>query len=113
MDFGNVVGLILLFAGLTIMIIGSVGILQLPDFFTRTHASSKVDTVGIVVALIGIAFIGHGSIEGDKALLAAFLIMLTNPVSAHALAKAAYAAGLVPWQKEKAGNPQKPEEGRS
>jgi multicomponent Na+:H+ antiporter subunit G len=110
MDMGNTVGLILLFFGLVIMIIGSVGILQLPDFFTRTHAASKVDTVGIVIALIGIAFLGHGSIEGDKALLAAFLIMLTNPVSAHALAKAAYDSGLTPWRKDKAAPGTEPDE---
>ncbi len=110
MDIGDIIGLILLFSGLGIMIVGSVGILKLPDFFTRTHAASKVDTVGIVVALIGIAFLGHGSIEGDKALLAAFLIMLTNPVSAHALAKAAYDSGLTPWRKDKPMETSEPEE---
>jgi multicomponent Na+:H+ antiporter subunit G len=110
MDIGDIIGLILLFSGLGIMIVGSVGILKLPDFFTRTHAASKVDTVGIVVALIGIAFLGHGSIEGDKALLAAFLIMLTNPVSAHALAKAAYDSGLTPWRKDKSMATSEPEE---
>jgi multicomponent Na+:H+ antiporter subunit G len=109
----NIIGMLLLFTGLVFMIIGSVGILRLPDFFTRTYAASKVDTVGIVIALIGIAFIGQGRVEGDKALLAAFLIMLTNPVAAHALAKAAYASGITPWKKKKAGTgdgPVSPEE---
>lgn len=97
----NIIGALFLFTGLIFMIVGSIGILRLPDFFTRTHATSKVDTVGIVITLIGIAFIGQGRVEGDKALLAALLIMLTNPVAAHALAKAAYAAGITPWKKEK------------
>ena len=100
----DTIGLILLFVGLAVMIIGSIGILRLPDFYTRTHAASKVDTVGIVIALLGIAFMGQGGLEGTKALLAAFLIMLTNPVSAHALAKAAYASGLAPWRKEDSGD---------
>jgi multicomponent Na+:H+ antiporter subunit G len=85
------------------MIVGSFGLLRLPDFFARTHAASKVDTVGIVIALIGIAFLGQGRVDADKALLAAFLIMLTNPVSAHALAKAAYSSGHKPWQRKEPG----------
>ncbi len=80
--------------GLTLMIIGSIGLLRLPDFFARTHAASKVDTVGIVVA-----FLGHDRIDAAKALVAAFLIMLTNPVAAHMLARAAYKTGLRPWKK--------------
>lgn len=104
----NVIGILLLLAGLGFMIVGSLGILVLPDFFARTHAASKVDTVGIVVALIGIAFLGQGRVDGDKALLAAFLVMLTNPVSAHALAKAAYASGLTPWRREGTGKRNEP-----
>jgi multicomponent Na+:H+ antiporter subunit G len=100
----NTVGVTLLLIGLFFMIVGSIGILRLPDFFARTHAASTVDTVGIVISLIGIAFIGHGIVEGGKTLLAALLIMLTNPVSAHALAKAAFASGLTPWRKGPAEN---------
>ena len=96
----DVIGSLLVLIGLFFMIVGSFGLLLLPDFFARTHAASKVDTVGIVVALIGISFLGQGWVEADKALLAAFLIMLTNPVSAHALAKAAYRAGHKPWTKD-------------
>lgn len=95
----NIIGSLLLLVGLTFMIVGSIGILRLPDFFTRTHAASKVDTVGIVIALVGIAFIGQWRVDADKALLAAILIMLTNPVAAHALAKAAFVAGITPWKK--------------
>jgi multicomponent Na+:H+ antiporter subunit G len=110
---GTIMGIALLLAGLGLMIVGSLGSRLLPDFFSRTHAASKVDTVGIVVALIGIAFLGEGGVEGTKALLAAFLIMLTNPVSAHALAKAAFASGLEPWRRETADGKDKtgPSEG--
>ncbi|HKJ90521.1 MAG TPA: monovalent cation/H(+) antiporter subunit G [Oceanipulchritudo sp.] len=105
----DIIGSLLIFIGLFFMIVGSFGLLLLPDFFARTHAASKVDTVGIVVALIGISFLGQGWFEADKALLAAFLIMLTNPVSAHALAKAAYRAGHKPWTKD---NPERASESK-
>ncbi|MFO7724418.1 MAG: monovalent cation/H(+) antiporter subunit G [Oceanipulchritudo sp.] len=98
----EIIGSLLILVGLFFMIVGSFGLLRLPDFFARTHAASKVDTVGIVIALIGIAFLGKGHLDAHKALLAAFLIMLTNPVSAHALAKAAHEAGHKPWKKESA-----------
>lgn len=96
---GNIIGSLLILFGLALMIIGSVGLLRLPDFFARTHAASKVDTVGIVVALVGISFLGEGWIDSGKVLIAALLIMLTNPVAAHMLARAAYQSGLKPWKK--------------
>jgi monovalent cation/proton antiporter MnhG/PhaG subunit len=95
----NIIGAGMILFGLTLMIIGSIGLLRLPDFFARTHAASKVDTVGIVVAILGITFLGHDRIDAAKALVAAFLIMLTNPVAAHMLARAAYKTGLRPWKK--------------
>lgn len=101
--FENIIGSILILIGLFFMIVGSFGLLRLPDFFSRTHAASKVDTVGIVIALIGISFLGRGWVDADKALLAAFLIMLTNPVSAHALARAAFSAGHKPWKMATSG----------
>ncbi|MGC9451275.1 MAG: monovalent cation/H(+) antiporter subunit G [Oceanipulchritudo sp.] len=99
----NIIGSLLILVGLFFMLVGSFGLLRLPDFFTRTHAASKVDTVGIVIALLGVIFLGQGRVDADKAILAAFLIMLTNPVSAHALARAAYSAGHKPWKKGDAG----------
>ena len=107
--FDNIVGSLLILVGLFFMIVGSLGLLRLPDFFARTHAASKVDTVGIVIALLGITFLGQGRVDADKALFAAFLIMLTNPVSAHALAKAAYNAGQKPWQRKTGGEETAPE----
>lgn len=96
----HIIGSTLILFGLVLMIIGSVGLLRLPDFFARTHAASKVDTVGIVVALIGISFLGGGWIDSGKVLVAALLIMITNPVAAHMLARAAYRSGLKPWNKD-------------
>lgn len=86
----DIIGSVLLFAGLAFMLIGSIGIVRFPDFFTRVHAASVVDTVGIVVALLGIAVLAGVSFDGGKTLFVAFLLMLTNPVFTHALAKAAH-----------------------
>lgn len=85
--------------GLVFMFIGSIGIVRLPDFFTRTHAASKVDTVGVMIVLIGIAVFEGFTLTSGKVLLAAFILMLTNPVASHALARAAFHRGLKPWRK--------------
>lgn len=95
---GQIVGILLLFFGLFLMIAGSIGLVRLPDFFTRTHAASKVDTAGSVIALLGIACLAGPELVAAKTLLAALLIMLTNPVAAHFLARAAYRAGHRPWK---------------
>lgn len=91
------IGLFLVVAGLVFIIIGSVGIVRLPDFFSRTHAASKVDTVGVSVVALGIACIEGFTLVGLKVLLIALFVMLTNPVAAHALARAAIRSGVKPW----------------
>lgn len=95
----EIIGLVLIIIGLLFMLIGSIGIIRLPDFFARTHASSKVDTVGISVVLAGIAVLEGFERVSGKALLASAFLIFTNPVAAHALARAAFYKGLKPWQR--------------
>lgn len=92
-------GLLLVIIGLVFIIIGSIGIVRLPDFFTRTHAASKVDTVGVTIVAIGVACIEGLTLSGLKVLLVALFVMLTNPVAAHALARAAIRSGVKPWER--------------
>ncbi len=92
------VGLIVV--GLLIMLVGSIGILRLPDFFSRTHAASKVDTTGIIFLLLGLVVIEGVSLAMAKLLIAIAFIMLANPVAVHALARAAWLRGDRPWRKE-------------
>ncbi|MCH7225604.1 monovalent cation/H(+) antiporter subunit G [Haloferula sp. A504] len=93
----DIVGYGLVVLGLAFMLVGSVGIVRLPDFFARTHAASKVDTVGVSIVVVGVACIEGFSLDGLKVLLAAFFVVMTNPVAAHALARAAALTGLRPW----------------
>jgi len=95
----NIAGTLLMLIGIVFMLLGSVGLVRLPDFFARTHAASKVDTVGIVVLLLGIAVIEGLTLNSGKLLVAVLFLMLTNPVSAHALTRAAMSAGIRPWRR--------------
>jgi multicomponent Na+:H+ antiporter subunit G len=106
------VGVGLILAGLAFMFFGSLGIITLPDFFSRTHAASKVDTVGIVVLLLGIGVLEGWSANTVKILVAAVFLMFTNPVAAHALARAARWTGLRPWQRGEPVPADAPERGK-
>lgn len=87
-----------LVVGSLFVIVGGVGLLRLPDFFTRIHAASVTDTVGSWMILIGLMFQTElGLITAKLALVLVFLI-ITSPLASHALAKAAYLHGLVPWR---------------
>ena len=83
--------------GILLMLTGSVGILRLPDFYSRSHATSKVDTVGIILLLAGLAVHQGWTQDAVKLLLATLFVGLANPVAAHALARSALRFGLKPW----------------
>lgn len=104
MELRAYLGFVLIAIGLLAMLIGSVGLVRLPDFFSRTHAASKVDTVGLMVALIGIAVVNGPGLDAVKVLLAGLFIMLTNPVAAHALGRAAWRKGVKPWTRPEPGD---------
>lgn len=94
----NALGGISLVSGLFFMFVGSIGLLRLPDFFTRLHATSKTDTLGIGLIFIGLIFFSGPTQASLKLVLIIFFIFFTSPVSAHALAKAAFKGGVKPFQ---------------
>ena len=83
-----VIGIGLLFMGF-----GIIGLYKYKDFYPSILIASKVDTVGMLTVIIGIA-IRHGiSFFTGKLLLIFVIIMILNPLIAHALTRSAYAAG--------------------
>jgi len=92
-----VVADVLLGVGLFFILTGVVGILRLPDFYTRLHAMGKCDTLGVGLMVAGLALqpgIPHHSL---KMLLILVFVGLASPTTAHALGRAALKAGLKPW----------------
>ena len=77
----------------------SIGLLRLPDFYTRMHASSKAGTLGSCVMLIALAVYADDLAVTTRALGGVVFFLLTAPVSAHLLAKAAHASGLRLWDR--------------
>jgi multicomponent Na+:H+ antiporter subunit G len=84
--------------GLAFSLSGAVGILRMPDVYCRIQCSSKTVTMGAVPVLVALV-IGEGVVTpwGARALLVAVLLLVINPASSHALARAAYKAGVPMW----------------
>jgi multicomponent Na+:H+ antiporter subunit G len=89
--------------GTAFFAIGTLGLLRLPDFFTRIHATGKCDTLGAILVLGGVAaflVITGGKPNALTALklvsIVAF-VLLANPTATHAFARSALRSGLHPW----------------
>jgi multicomponent Na+:H+ antiporter subunit G len=85
-----------LVAGGVILIIGTVGMLRFPDFFTRLHAASVIDTLGSMLIVLGLVLQAGLNLITIKLLLIIFFILFTTPTAAHALARAALHGKLKP-----------------
>ncbi len=78
-------------------LVAAVGLLRLPDVYTRTHAASKSDTLGAVLTLAGVALTLQANIATVKVVFLLVFMFLTNPTAAHAIARAAREQGIEPW----------------
>ena len=83
-------------AGSVFVLIGGVGILRLPDFYTRIHAAGITDTMGSWLILVGLMFQSGWSLVTIKLLMLLFFMVATSPLASHAVAKAAYLRDLEP-----------------
>lgn len=97
--FGLVIDLIsagLMITGAVFVLAGSIGVLRLPDFYTRLHAAGVTDTLGAEMILFALILqAGFTQLSAKLALIGLFLF-LTSPTATHAVANAAYKAGLKP-----------------
>jgi len=74
-------------------LLAAIGVLRLPDLYTRMHAASKTGTMGAGLMLAGIAVVAFDSGVILRAIAGFVFLLLTAPVSAHLLARAAYLSG--------------------
>jgi multicomponent Na+:H+ antiporter subunit G len=87
---------ILLVAGGLFCIVGGIGLLRMPDFYTRVHAASVTDTLGVGLILLGLILQAGWTLVAGKLAVIGLLIFFTSPAATHALAKAALGRGLEP-----------------
>jgi multicomponent Na+:H+ antiporter subunit G len=80
--------------GLAFDFLGCLGLIRLPDVYNRLQASTKSVTLGTCSILFGFLLFKGFTAAGIKALLCIVFVILTSPVSAHAIARAAHRAGV-------------------
>ena len=83
-----------LLIGSVFCLIGGLGLLRLPDFYSRTHAAGVTDTFGAGFVLVGLMLWAGPDQAVLKLMMVLFFMLVTGPASTHALAKAAYAGGV-------------------
>jgi multicomponent Na+:H+ antiporter subunit G len=93
------IGYIFIAVGLVFDLLGCLGLIRLPDVYNRLQASTKCVTLGTCSILFGLFLFKGFSAAGIKAILCIIFIVLTSPVSAHALARGAYKSGVKLWEK--------------
>lgn len=87
----------LLAGGVFFVFVGAVGVIRLPDLYTRTHAASKSDTLGVVLSLGAAALVFESFSMRLKVFALLLFMLITTPTATHAIARAAYDQGIDPW----------------
>jgi len=77
-------------------IVGAAGMLRMPDFYTRMHAASVIETLGVGLLLAGLMLQAGLTLVTVKLAVIGLLVMFASPTASHALARAAMARGVEP-----------------
>ncbi len=97
-----------LVAGGIFCVVGALGMLRMPDFYTRMHAASVIETLGAGLVLLGLLLQVGFTLVAVKLLFVGVLIFFASPTATHALARAALLRGLKPLLAEPEDTPSKP-----
>ena len=90
----------LMLVGLFFMVVAAIGMVRLPDVFSRSHAVALTDSLGALFLLAGLA-VEHGfSPNALRVLVVLALLYILNPVISHATVRAALRSGMKPWRRE-------------
>ena len=91
---------IFLILGAVIILVGSVGMIRLPDGYSRLHSAGVVDTLGAWLILLGLILLSGSIIIAFKIALMFLLLFFLSPVASHGLANAAFLSGIKPKSKD-------------
>jgi multicomponent Na+:H+ antiporter subunit G len=92
----NGLSIILLLGGSFFFLVGTIGLIRLPDAFTRMHATTKCDTLGAGMILVSLMIFQGFHMISVKLFIILLFIWITNPTAAHIIAKAAYNSTHMP-----------------
>jgi multicomponent Na+:H+ antiporter subunit G len=94
----EILSAILLIVGALFMVVASVGLVRMPDLFLRMSATTKAATLGVGFILLAVAVYFQDFGTTTRALATIVFLLITAPVAAHMLGRAAYANGVPLWE---------------
>ncbi len=97
----SILAIILIVCGTFLFFTGTLGLIRLPDFYCRMHATGKCDTLGALLALTGLAIYNGFDLVSLKIIFIVIFIFLANPAATHAIGRAGLVTRVQPWTKEK------------
>jgi multicomponent Na+:H+ antiporter subunit G len=104
MPVQTIVAIVLMLGGVFFLAVSSIGLLRLPDFYARTHAVGKSETLGAILTLSGLAVYNGWELSTFKILFILIFVLIANPTATHAISRAALRSGLPPWTRKKKDN---------
>jgi len=98
-NWGEVIAGVLLLVGAAFVLVSAIGVVRFPDVYMRMHAATKAGTLGAGLVL-GAASVVFGDLGITvRSFVVFFFLLLTAPVAAHVLGRAAYHAGVPRWER--------------
>ena len=95
----EIISLVLVFTGVFFILVAGIGMVRMPDIFLRMSAATKAATLGLGLILVGTAVYFWELNIAARAIATVVFVLLTAPVSAHMIARAAYSDGVELWDK--------------
>lgn len=87
---------LLMLAGGFFVVVGGIGVLRMPDLYTRMHAASVAETLGTILVMLGLMLMAGWSLATFKLFAILLFLLFTAPVSSYALANTALLGGVKP-----------------
>ena len=97
----DIASAILLSIGVVFFVAGSVGLLRFPDVYTRLHALTKADNLGLGFVVLGLSVRSDSWMLVAKLVLIWALVVIASATTCHVIARAARTSGLAPWRKHR------------
>ncbi|MGA1873634.1 MAG: monovalent cation/H(+) antiporter subunit G [Thermoplasmatota archaeon] len=91
-----IIGMVLVIIGFSFQVLGALGLIRLPDVYNRLQAATKSITLGAISISIGIGVMEPSLLT--KSILVAVFLLITNPISSHAIARGAYRSKVPLWK---------------
>ena len=95
----RIAGDVIIIAGIVFILFGILGIVRFNEFFARALISAKIDTVGAITIILGVAIRNGFGFFSLKALLLIGMMMIVNPLVSHTIARSAYMGGYRPGKR--------------